>query len=110
MSGHLKLLRRPGRRAGTWSLSNEGDQPASPPSIVSPSPAVPRAPDARRRCSAIKGPLATSPTPRGKHSRRTPQELEAIGDRVGLDGTALTRASRLVAKVDSAAVQDGFDL
>jgi uncharacterized protein len=47
---------------------------------------------------------------RGKHSRRTPQELEALGDRVGLDGTALTRASRLVAKVDSAAVQDGFDL
>src|SRR5882724_1696232 len=44
---------------------------------------------------------------RGKHSRCTPQELEALGDRVGLDGTALTRASRLVAKVDSAAVQDG---
>jgi uncharacterized protein len=47
---------------------------------------------------------------RGKHSRRTPQELETLGDRVGLDGTALIRASRLVAKVDSAAVQDGFDL
>jgi hypothetical protein len=47
---------------------------------------------------------------RGKHSRRTPQELEALGDRVGLDAAALTRASRLVAKVDSAAVQDGFDL
>src|SRR4051812_6597649 len=47
---------------------------------------------------------------RGKHSRRTPQELLALGDRVGFDGAALTRASRLVAKVDSAAVQDGFDL
>jgi hypothetical protein len=47
---------------------------------------------------------------RGKHSRRTPQELVALGDRVGFDGAALTRASRLVAKVDSAAVQDGFDL
>jgi uncharacterized protein len=47
---------------------------------------------------------------RGKHSRKTPQELTAVGDRVGIDGTALARASRLVAKVDSAAVQDGFDL
>jgi hypothetical protein len=47
---------------------------------------------------------------RGKHSRRTPDELTALGERVGFDGAALTRASRLVAKVDSAAVQDGFDL
>ena len=47
---------------------------------------------------------------RGKHSRRTPEELIALGERVGFDGQALTRASRLVAKVDSAAVQDGFDL
>jgi hypothetical protein len=47
---------------------------------------------------------------RGKHSRATPAELEAIGERVGLDGSALAQASRLVAKVDSAAVQDGFDL
>src|SRR5438552_10439636 len=47
---------------------------------------------------------------RGKHSRQTPQELLAIGERVGLDGVALAKASRLIAKVDSAAVQDGFDL
>ena len=47
---------------------------------------------------------------RGKHSRRTPDELSALGDRIGIDAPALTRASRLVAKVDSAAVQDGFDL
>src|SRR3954451_17827119 len=47
---------------------------------------------------------------RGKYSRQTPHELVAIGERVGFDGTALARASRLVAKVDSAAVQDGFDL
>src|SRR6267154_2689743 len=47
---------------------------------------------------------------RGNHSRQTPHELAAIGDRTGLDGAALARASRLVAKVDSAAVQDGFDL
>jgi uncharacterized protein len=47
---------------------------------------------------------------RGKHSRQTPHELTAIGERVGFDGAALATASRLVAKVDSAAVQDGFDL
>jgi hypothetical protein len=47
---------------------------------------------------------------RGKHSRRTPDELMALGDRIGVDAPALTRASRLVAKVDSAAVQDSFDL
>ena len=47
---------------------------------------------------------------RGKHSRRTPDELVRIGERIGFDGSALAGASRLVAKVDSAAVQDGFDL
>jgi hypothetical protein len=47
---------------------------------------------------------------RGKHSRQTPAELFLIGERVGFDGDALADASRLVAKVDSAAVQDGFDL
>jgi uncharacterized protein len=47
---------------------------------------------------------------RGRHSRKTPQELASIGERVGIDGAGLARASRLVAKVDSAAVQDGFDL
>ncbi len=47
---------------------------------------------------------------RGAHSRKTPGELVAVGARVGFDGDALAQASRLVAKVDSAAVQDGFDL
>ena len=47
---------------------------------------------------------------RGRHSRKTPLELAAIGERVGFDGLALAGVSRLVAKVDSAAVQDGFDL
>ncbi|MBW8815556.1 MAG: DUF763 domain-containing protein [Caulobacterales bacterium] len=47
---------------------------------------------------------------RGRHSRKTPDELVAVGERIGADGAALARASRLVAKVDSAAVQDGFDL
>jgi uncharacterized protein len=47
---------------------------------------------------------------RGKHSRKTPQELIAVGERTGIDGGQLATASRLVAKVDSAAVQDGFQL
>ena len=47
---------------------------------------------------------------RGKHSRRTPDELLAVGQRIGFDGATLAGASRLIAKVDSAAVQDGFDL
>jgi uncharacterized protein len=47
---------------------------------------------------------------RGKHSRRTPDELVTIGDRIGFDGAQLAGASRLIAKVDSAAVQDGFEL
>jgi uncharacterized protein len=47
---------------------------------------------------------------RGQHSRQTPHELVAIGNRVGFDGAALATTSRLVAKVDSAALQDGFDL
>jgi uncharacterized protein len=47
---------------------------------------------------------------RGKYSRQTPHELIVTGERVGFDGDALAKASRLVAKVDSAAVQDGFNL
>src|ERR1700749_4378774 len=47
---------------------------------------------------------------RGQHSRKTPDELRLLGERIGFDGAKLPRASRLVAKVDSAAVQDRFDL
>jgi hypothetical protein len=47
---------------------------------------------------------------RGKHSRQTPQELLDVGSRTGIDGAKLGDVSRLIAKVDSAAVQDGFDL
>src|SRR6202048_4294809 len=47
---------------------------------------------------------------RGKRSRKTPRELIAVGERTGLDGEHLATASRFVAKVDSAAVQDGFQL
>ena len=47
---------------------------------------------------------------RGRHSRQTPLELTRVGERTGIDGDALARTSRLVAKVDSAAIQDGYDL
>jgi hypothetical protein len=47
---------------------------------------------------------------RGNESRKTPGELTALSDRLSLDGDALSRASRLVAKVDSAAVQDGYGI
>ena len=47
---------------------------------------------------------------RGKASRETPAELVRYGERTGVDAVPLVAASRMVAKVDSAAVQDGFDL
>src|SRR4030088_382652 len=47
---------------------------------------------------------------RGKHSRRTPEELMALGERVGFDGQALTRASRLAAPAASAARPAGLGL
>ena len=47
---------------------------------------------------------------RGRFSRQTPRELVLIGERVGFDGAEFAKTSRLVAKVDSAAVQDGFEL
>ncbi|MCB9648726.1 MAG: DUF763 domain-containing protein [Deltaproteobacteria bacterium] len=47
---------------------------------------------------------------RGKHSLRTPEELRGRAEQAGLDGDALVRTSRLVAKVDNTAVQDGFQI
>ena len=47
---------------------------------------------------------------RGKHSRKTPEELLELSDRLSLDGTALVKASKLTAKVDNTAIQDGFQL
>jgi hypothetical protein len=47
---------------------------------------------------------------KGAHSRRTPAELLDMGERTGVDANVLISASRLVAKIDSAAVQDGYDL
>jgi hypothetical protein len=47
---------------------------------------------------------------KGKHSRQTPAELAALGERTGLDGDSLIRSSRLTAKVDNTAIQDGFQI
>lgn len=47
---------------------------------------------------------------KGKHSRKTPDELLALADRTGLNGDALVRSSRLSAKVDNTAIQDGFQV
>ena len=47
---------------------------------------------------------------RGKHSRQTPAELLSIADKTGLNGAQLVRNSRLSAKVDNTAIQDGFQL
>jgi hypothetical protein len=47
---------------------------------------------------------------KGRTSRRTPEELRGHASRLGLDGEALVYNSRMSAKVDSAAVQDGFQI
>jgi uncharacterized protein len=47
---------------------------------------------------------------KGKFSRETPAELLKIGERTGLDANQLVRCSKLSAKVDNTAIQDGFQL
>jgi hypothetical protein len=47
---------------------------------------------------------------RGRHSRNTPAELRHVADGIGLDGQALVRASRLTARIDNNAVDDGFQI
>jgi hypothetical protein len=47
---------------------------------------------------------------KGKHSLQTPNELLRVGERTGLDGNYLARCSKLSAKVDNTAIQDGFQL
>jgi len=47
---------------------------------------------------------------KGKFSRETPNQLLKIADSTGLNGSELVRASKLSAKVDNTAIQDGFQL
>lgn len=47
---------------------------------------------------------------KGRASLRTPEEIARYGDRFGVEAEPLIRASRLVAKVDNCALQDGYQL
>ncbi len=47
---------------------------------------------------------------KGKTSRRTPSELENWGEIISINPAPLVYASRMSAKVDSSAVQDGYQL
>ena len=47
---------------------------------------------------------------RGRQSRKTPDELRMLAGRIGLDGDALVRTSRLTARIDNNAVDDGFQI
>ena len=47
---------------------------------------------------------------RGRSSRNTPNELRSLADRCGFDGEALVRTSRLTARIDNNAVNDGFQI
>ena len=47
---------------------------------------------------------------KGKFSRNTPQELFIYGEKNGLNAPELVRSSKLVAKVDNTAIQDGYQL
>jgi hypothetical protein len=47
---------------------------------------------------------------KGKFSKETPAELTRIADSTGLNGDKLVRCSKLSAKVDNSAIQDGFQL
>lgn len=47
---------------------------------------------------------------KGDASLRTPVELKGIAERLGLEGKMLARTSTLVAKVDSVALQAGYQL
>jgi len=47
---------------------------------------------------------------KGKYSRETPAELIKIAEETGLDGDLLVRSSKLSAKVDNTAIQDGYQL
>jgi hypothetical protein len=47
---------------------------------------------------------------KGKFSKDAPKELLLVGEQTGLNGEELVRFSKLSAKVDNTAVQDGFQL
>ncbi|MFO8148438.1 MAG: DUF763 domain-containing protein, partial [Gillisia sp.] len=47
---------------------------------------------------------------KGKYSRQTPDELILIADKTGINGNQLVKSSKLSAKIDNTAIQDGYQL
>lgn len=47
---------------------------------------------------------------KGKQSTQTPAELLVFSDKTGLDGKELVKSSKLTAKVDNTAIQDGYQI
>ena len=47
---------------------------------------------------------------KGRTSRKTPSEIEGFGDLLRIDPARLVYASRMAAKVDNSALQDGYQL
>lgn len=47
---------------------------------------------------------------KGRTSRKTPSEIEGFGPQISVDPAGLVYASRMSAKVDSAALQDGYQI
>jgi len=47
---------------------------------------------------------------RGRSSRNTPNELRSIASRCGFDAEQMVRTSRLTARIDNNAIQDGFQI
>ncbi len=64
--------------------------------------------EAYRRCGADLGVHVAGG--KGGVSRKTPAEIADVADRRALAGDRLIYASKMAAKVDSAAVQDGYEL
>jgi len=47
---------------------------------------------------------------KGKTSRKTPDELIRLGEKIGLDPTKYVNYSKLIAKIDNSLIQDGFNI
>ena len=47
---------------------------------------------------------------KGKTSRKTPEELIRISEKLGIDGEKYVKYSRLIAKIDNSLIQDGFTI
>src|SRR5262249_965144 len=64
--------------------------------------------EAARRCGGDLGIMVCGG--KGATSRKTPDEIRQACERTGADAGPLVYASRMAAKVDSAAVQDGYQI